>query len=90
MVKYSRMPVNIHHVIQSKAKNNNLVSMVKKPSKKMGRAYTKRGKFSPFYCKDLLNTGQNVGKNGLPTCFLQVTYMDNSLIINADVGNVGM
>ena len=56
----------------------------------MGRAYTKRGKFSLFYCKDLLNTGQNVGKKGLPTCFLQVAYMGISLIINADVGNVGM
>ena len=56
----------------------------------MGRTKTKRGKFSVFYCKDLLNAGQNVGKNSLPTCFLQVTYMGNSLIINEDVGNVGM
>ena len=57
---------------------------------KMGRAQIKRGKFSLFYCRYLLKTEQNVGKNGLPTCFLQVTYMGNLLIINADVGNVGM
>ena len=63
--------------------------MVKKPSKKWAEP-RQRGKFSLFYCKDLLNTGQNVGKNGLPTCFLQVAYIDNSLTIKADVGNVGM
>jgi len=63
--------------------------MVKKLSKN-GQKLEKIGKFSLFYCKDLLNTGQNVGKNGLPTCFLQVTYMGNSLTINEDVGNVGM
>jgi len=90
LVKYSRMPVNIHHVIQSEAKNDNLVSMVKKPPKKWAEPRQKRGKFSLFDRKDLLNTGQNVGKNGLPTCFLQVTYMGNSLTINEDVGNVGM
>ena len=84
------MPVNIHHVIQSEAKNDNLVSMFKKPSKNGQNLDKKRGKYSLFYCKDLLKIGQDVGKNGLPTCFLQVTYMGNSLIINTDVGKVGM
>ena len=65
------------------------IYMVKKPSK-MGRTLAKRGKFDLFYCKDLLKIGQNVGKNGLPTCFLHVTYMDKMLIISFYVDNVGM
>ena len=65
------------------------IYMVKKPSK-MGRIQAKRGKFGFFCCKDLLKIGQNVGKNGFPTCFLYVPYMDKPLIINVDVGNVGM
>ena len=65
------------------------IYMVKKPSK-MGGIQEKRGKFGFFYCKDLLKIGQNVGKNGFPTCFLHVTYMGKPLIINVDVGNVGM
>ena len=63
--------------------------MVKKPSKN-GQNLDKKRQIQPILLQNLLNTGQNVGKNGLPTCFLQVTYMGNSLIINEDVGNVGM
>ena len=65
------------------------IYIVKKPSK-MGRIQEKRGKFGFFYCEGLLKIGQNVGKNGFPTCSLYVTYMDKPLIINVDVGNVGM
>ena len=63
--------------------------MVKKPSKN-GQNLDKKRQIQPILLQNLLNTGQNVGKNGLPTCFLEVTYMGNPLIINADVGNVGM
>ena len=45
--KYSRMLVNIHHVIQSEAKNDNLVSMVKKPSKN-GQNLDKKRQIQPI------------------------------------------
>ena len=49
--KYSRMPVNIHHVIQSEAKNDNLVSMVKKPSKKWAEPRQKEANTAYFIAK---------------------------------------